>query len=328
MFKRKTSWLGIGLALVFLVLFLYRVDFRQLLQVLGQANYVYIVPAIMVYFFGVWLRAVRWRLLLQSLGNFPPHRLMPPIVVGFAINNILPARVGLIARAYLVGAWEGISKIGSGATVAVDQLFDGLALLFFLEVIAIAVPLPPWARALALVAAIVFIGFFVLLLIVALSPRLTVQLAGKLTRRLPERWQPRVADGINMALNGLAPLQRPDKLAIAFSLSLLVWATEAAMYYIVSLSFGLHQPYYVMLLLMSIANIAITPPSLPGGIGPFEFFGKQTILLFGVSEGVATAYVAVLHATVLLPVTLVGLALLAARRTSLAQAIGWSGDQR
>lgn len=328
MFRRKTSWIGIGLAFVFLALFLYRVNFSQMVQVLQKANYLYIAPAILVYFIGVWFRAVRWRFLLQSLGKFPSHRLVSPILIGFALNNILPARVGVLVRAYLFGMWEGVSKIASFANVVVDQLFDGLALLFFLEVIAILMPLPAWARATALASAIIFVGFFVLLLILALSPRLTRWLVGKLTRWLPQRWQPRISDGVNMTLNGLASLHRPDRIAIAFFLSLLVWATEAAVYYIVALSFGLEQPFYVMLLLTSIANIAITLPSLPGGIGPFEFFGKQTLILFAVSEAVATAYVAIVHIVVLLPVTLVGLALLALKRVSIAEAVGRNQEKK
>lgn len=322
MLRKKTSWIGFGLAGLFLVLFLYRVDLGQLVQALKGANYLFLVPAVVVYFVGVCLRAIRWRLLLLSVSNIPPHRLFSPIVIGFAVNNILPARVGLIARTYLLGVRERISVIASGATVAVDQLFDGLALLFFLEAIAVLVPLPAWARAIALAAAALFLSFLGIFLLLALRPHLTRRLAGKLTGRFPQKWQPRVSHGVDMALEGLSSLRRPDRLALAFVLSLLVWSTEAAMYYIVSLSFGLGQPYHVVLLMSSIANIAITLPSLPGGIGPFEFFGKQTLTLFAVPEGVAAAYVGVVHVVLLLPVTIVGMAMLAWKRVSLAEATG------
>lgn len=322
MLRKKSSWIGFGLAGLFLVLFLYRVDFGQLVQALKEANYLFLIPAVLVYFVGVWFRAVRWRLLLLSLSNIPPHRLFSPIVIGFAVNNILPARVGLVARIYLLGVRERISVIASGATVAVDQLFDGLALLFFLEVIAVVVPLPAWAKAIALAAAALFLTFLGIFLMLAIWPRHARRLAGKVAGRFPQKWQPRISHGVDMALEGLASLRRPDRLALAFLLSLLVWSTEAAMYYIVSLSFGLAQPYHVLLLMASIANIAITLPSLPGGIGPFEFFGKQTLTLFAVPEGVAAAYVGVVHVVLLLPVTIVGLTMLAWRRVSLAEATG------
>jgi len=328
LFKRKISWIGLALAAVFLALFLYRVDFGQMVQVLRKANYYYIAPAILVYFIGVWFRAVRWRLLLRSLGDFPSRRLVSPILIGFAINNILPARVGLIVRAYLLGIQQGVSKIASGATVVVDQLFDGLALLFFLGIIAIIIPLPAWAKATALVSAIIFIGFFMLLLVLALSPHLTRWLVERLTHWLPSRWQPGIADSVNKVLAGLAPLQRPDRIAIAFFLSLLVWAIEAGVFYLVAFSFGLGQPFPVMLLVTSISNIAITLPSLPGGIGPFEFFGKQTLTLFAVPEATATAYIAVLHIVLLLPVTLAGLGLLALKRVSIAEATGRNREEK
>lgn len=311
-----------AITVAFLGLFLYRVDFSQMAAALARANYIYLAPAVLVYFVGVWFRALRWRFLLLSLGRITPQRLFPPIVMGFAINNIIPARLGLVARAYLVGEREGISKIASGATVVVDQLFDGIALLLFLEVIALFVPLVGWAKAMAWLAALVFGGFFAIFFFLAYSPPTAHRLVGAVTRFLPPTLHMRIDQWLDLALSGLTSLHHPARLVVVFFLSLLVWLTEAAMYYLVSFSFGMGQPFYVILLVCSIANIAITLPSLPGGIGPFEFFGKQTLLLFGVGEAVATAYVAVLHVTLLLPVTLVGLGFLGWSNVKMAEIIG------
>ncbi len=63
----------------------------------------------------------------------------------------------------------------------------------------------------------------------------------------------------------------------------------------------------MLMLATSTANIGITIPSLPGGIGPFEVAASETLKFFGVGGDVATAYSLVLHAALLLPPILLGI---------------------
>ncbi|MFQ5827025.1 MAG: hypothetical protein ACE5IA_06680, partial [Dehalococcoidia bacterium] len=101
---------------------------------------------------------------------------------------------------------------------------------------------------------------------------------------------------------------------------------EIGSYYIVSFSFNLGQPYHIVFLAGSMANWGILLPAAPGGIGPFEFFGQQTLLLFGVGAGLAAAYIGFVHLMVLLPVTVVGLGFLSWEHRSLAEVTRVEGD--
>jgi hypothetical protein len=58
------------------------------------------------------------------------------------------------------------------------------------------------------------------------------------------------------------------------------------------------------------ANLAIAAPSTAGGIGPFEYFARTVLVVFGAGVAAATAYALVLHALLIVPATLAGLALL------------------
>jgi len=49
-----------------------------------------------------WLKAWRWRLMLSPVGSYRPVKdLLPPIMIGFSFNNILPARIGEVARCFV-----------------------------------------------------------------------------------------------------------------------------------------------------------------------------------------------------------------------------------
>lgn len=315
-------WLTLILALVFLFFFFRGAKLWEMWQALSHANYLLVLPAIVAYFAGVWVRAWRWRIVLSPLGNFPAHRLFPPIVISFALNNIMPARVGLIARAYLVGKRERISKLSSGSTIVVDQLFDGVALLFLLAVISFWVPLAAWMETIAIVVSVIFGTLLLLLWTLAPFPDWFHRILHRLLRRFPEQAQKRTWEWVESGLWGLRTLRSPGKLLPVFFLSILVWLMEAAMFYFVSRSFNLGLSYHMLLMAVAIANLALILPSLPGGIGPYEYFGKQTLLLFGVREAAATVYLAVVHLSFLLPVTILGLILLWWQRHTLSEVAG------
>jgi uncharacterized membrane protein YbhN (UPF0104 family) len=78
------------------------------------------------------------------------------------------------------------------------------------------------------------------------------------------------------------------------------------MYFLIALGFGLGLPPTAYLLTTAFANLAGMVPSAPGYVGPFEFGALASLSLFGLSADRALSYVLVLHAALLIPVTLLG----------------------
>ena len=70
MFTSKRFWLGLLVSVLFLVLFLYGIDYPQTGEALKDANYIYILPAVAVYFGSLFFRTYRWQFLLRHLA--PP----------------------------------------------------------------------------------------------------------------------------------------------------------------------------------------------------------------------------------------------------------------
>src|SRR5688500_19694468 len=64
MARKKRTWVGIAVSLLCLYLVFHSLDAEALADALRQTNFLYVVPALGVYFLGVWLRSLRWRLLL------------------------------------------------------------------------------------------------------------------------------------------------------------------------------------------------------------------------------------------------------------------------
>ena len=121
--------LGIAITLVCLALAVYGVNFAELQKALAGANYALIVPALLLWLVGYIARTLRWRAILAGSPVGSLTGLFGVLMVGFATNNLLPARLGEFARAYLLRRRTGLRKTFVLASIFLERIFDGLALV-------------------------------------------------------------------------------------------------------------------------------------------------------------------------------------------------------
>src|SRR5437588_12436864 len=114
-------------ALLLLVANSVRGEADQLTAALSSADWRLIVPAVGLYFIGVWLRSARWGLLLPE-HTVKTTTLFRALLVGFTVNNLLPLRMGEVARAYLLARWAQVSYPATVASLLVERVLDGLSL--------------------------------------------------------------------------------------------------------------------------------------------------------------------------------------------------------
>ena len=342
----RKFWIGLGLSALLLLLFLGTVHVRRMFEALAAANYAFVAPAIASYLISMAFRTMRWRVLLSHMRPIKVTRLYPVVVIGFMANALLPMRLGEVVRSYYVGEREGISKTAALATTLVEQVMDGLTLLFLIAAIAVFVPVTGLAESLGdragvawpLLAAALTVPFvcgFVLMMLFARFPDKTRAASNVLVRHLPDRIAPRVQELIGLFLAGLKPLRSPQTVAILFLLSVPVWVLKAGVYFFVAFSFGLDKVYQnlgdmavAQLLVSSISNLGSSIPSSPGGIGLFELVTRETLMLFpsglGIERSVAGGYAVVVHAVLLLSIIALGQLFLWAEHISIRN-LWWAG---
>ncbi len=286
-------------------------DFSSLGSSLREANYAFLIPAVALYFVSVWFRTLRWQYLLRNTKAIPQRRLYPVVVIGYMANNLLPVRLGELVRAYFLGTKENVSKTTALATIVVERTFDGVTLLLFAMALAMFLPMQKAFAGLGPLLVVLVIAAFIVvfgaLVLVASSRRFTDGMVSLGLRVVPKGQREKARSLVTRFVEGLESMRSPGKILALLLLSVPVWLTEAVMYYTISLGFGLNQLFTVILLVTAAANLAITAPSTGGGIGPFELATKVVLVAFGQEASLATAYAIVLHATLLIPVTLLGL---------------------
>ena len=321
MLKNRRFWIGLVITFIFLFLFIYQVrdDIGEMGQALGEANYLFLLPGILLYYLGVYFRAVRWRFVLKPLGSFSSIRIFPLIVIGMLVNNVLPARLGIVARAYILGEKKNISKMAVGGTMVVEQISDGVILILFAAIISFFVPLDGVLQQVIYITSGLFIVSLVLSLVLVSSPRLAQAAINVVLRFLPKRLRERTERWLLLLIEGLGIMRSPGQLLIVFILAALVWLCEAGLFYMVGFAFDLGLPFYVYLLAVSVANLAWVLLMTQGGLGPFDFALQQILIAFGISVGVASSYTLVSHALILMLTIPPGFVFLWMENLSLAQ---------
>jgi glycosyltransferase 2 family protein len=306
--------LSIVVTLVFLWLAVRNIEVATLGQALKSANYFFLIPAALCTLTGFSLRAVRWRRVLAPAKEVPFRRLFPVMMVGFAANNLLPARIGEFARAFLTGSRERISRSLVLATIVVERVFDGITLLALMTVTLLLFPLPMNDSTLqtVILAATAIFGVATLVLIgLILAPRIVLAPVMAGVVRLPTRIAERVTGLIDTFLQGLYALRNRKALVVISSFSIAIWSLECAAFGCVLLAFPLGLSVAEWLaasaFLVVFVNLGIMVPSVPGYIGTYQFFATLALGAFAVSPSYAFGLAIVAHAMQYVLITGIGL---------------------
>lgn len=290
---------------------------REVLDHARRADPFYLLLAVVLATATFPLRTIRWRIILRDVDGhrFPWLPLWHATAIGFMANNLLPARAGEVARAYVATRQLPVRFTTALASVGVERVFDGLVMLGLMAV-AIAAPSFPAQTlvggrslsTLATSAAALFGAVLLLALLVVHRPAPWLALFGRVARRLlPPAPAERVVHWADGIVAGLAVLKNPVRFAGVVLWSLVLWLTNAAAFAACFRAFGLHVPLEGALLLQGVIGFGVAVPSTPGFVGVFEAATLLTLTVYGVDSSLAVSYALTYHLTTFIPITLLGL---------------------
>lgn len=292
--KARQVLVTLTITVVFLFLVLYRVDLAEVRQAFSRTDYLYLLPVSLAMCLGLVIRALRWRYMLQSKQSIGTQAAFTALMIGYLVNNLLPARLGELARAYVLRRDEGISASFSLATIFVERILDMLVIMACL-----VIPLPffsysaPMKRVTILGWVILGIALIVLVLVIRWEQAMTslaVRAVGRFSTRLAES----VASILGNFVAGMRSLQG-RLLAPVFVLSILAWLSSAAALYLASLAMDIPIPFGGALFTIALLGISMMIPASPGALGTYEFFAVSGLAFFGVERAAAISLALLLH---------------------------------
>ncbi len=308
---RKGRIVGFLLTGAFLWIVARNVNGSELAAALAGADYRLVAPAALVTLCGYVLRTVRWQRIVRPVAPLPIGAAFGILMMGFAANNLLPARLGEVVRAFLLRRKTGARKTYGMATIILERVCDGLTLILFLGVISAFMRLPEWGREVQLFSSALFLGAAAGIALLLLQEDLVVRLSEAVFGRLPGRLHGPLMRAVGVFITGLHSLKSRRTIGLVLALSVGVWLLEAASYLLIINAFGIRlspdTPLLAAGFLLVVVNLGIMVPSAPGYIATFQFFAYTALGVFGVPKETGLAVAIVSHGMQWLLVTVIGL---------------------
>lgn len=257
---------------------------------LKSARYILLLPVFFILTASHISRAVRWKILMKSLGYNP--RLLNTffaVMVGYLANLALP-RLGEVLKCTILGKYEKVPADKLVGTILVERAVDVISLLIVF-IIAIATQAgiigeyaktmildnflsgkTEWMiiKASALIVALILLYFVLKFIFKKYSDIIVVKKIKMLFK------------GVGAGLSSIKNLQ--NKKAFIFH-SVFIWCCYAAGTYIgffvIKQTSGL--PIAAAFPVLAFASIGMI--ITPGGIGTYQLFIRQAMVLYGIEEG-------------------------------------------
>ena len=270
---RKTKTIPFIISIIIVLALIYFSDPYRIYISILSANKVYILLALFISVINIFLRALKWKVILgKSVGFF---ELMPIQLFGMTISSFTPGKIAEPAKAVLLKLRKGIPVSESLPTVIWERINDVLSTML-LSIVAI--------QAISIRSDILLLGAASLVFFVVVISVVVLAMKSKkfglrvffILRKLP--LMKYVSDDFVDRFYSI----KTGKISIikSFVITFVAWALEGAILGVVLASMGVSINFILLAGVIALSILIGTASSLPGGIGSSEFV---MIVLLGIA---------------------------------------------
>ena len=283
------------------------VDWRQTMDALrgAEIGWIALAAALMAGCYGCF--SLRWWVLLGCDPLLPPRRLFAALMMGLALNVVLPLRPGDGLRAYLVGRVYGGGISRALGSIVLERILDVAAVLFIGGLAGLLIPLPASMRgALIATSLLVAAAAAMVVSLVWLSAPLRSVL-DRMVIATGRRWPALVAGQLAEFARALAVGGSPMHLLLAAGIGMAGWALYSAAMIACCAALGIPSAVIGGLLMTAATNLGGMIPSSPGSIGVYHALAVLALGAVGTAQAPALAVALISHALIVAIQLLFGL---------------------
>ena len=293
---------GFIVSLVLLYFSLKDIRFHEIVATLLRADPLFIPLPLVFILVAVILCAFRWFRLAGSGVHYMDT--FAALMIGLFVNNILPARIGEVARAYVISKKRGLSFTYSFSTVLLDRFFDltGLLLMAFIFFPDESIP---QAVSRSIYILIAFLIFCIACLILFSRERFANRIADKLSKIRSPHFA-KLAVRVLAIQENLKRINSPFNLILSVVLSFCTWFSMTIALYLVILMLGIKVDFRDIPFVCALLNLGLTIPSSPGYVGVYQFLLVYLLAIFGVPKHEGFTISIIYHAMWFVPYNVIG----------------------
>jgi uncharacterized protein (TIRG00374 family) len=291
--KIQWSWvLTITIAAAALYFSLRGVAWGRIGEIVAHADAAYLGVVLLLTSLAMFVRSVRWGVLLGAEEKLPVTTVFWATAVGYLGNSVLPARAGELLRTQMISARSHLSRSYVFATALAALAMDVIVLVVLSAGVILTLPeTPEWLkRGSGTMAIFGLVGMAVLVLLPHCEP--LVKRVLSLTPG-PEKIRHRLVAVGEQFLLGLRAFHHVSRFAVFAAISFSVWFLDGFSAVLIGKALHVALSLPVAMLLLAGLALASSSPSTPGYVGVYQIVAVGILPAFGISKTDAIAYILV-----------------------------------
>jgi uncharacterized membrane protein YbhN (UPF0104 family) len=288
-------FLGLGIFLVWWSIKDLSADDRaQIRSSLSHARYLLIIPVFIILFLSHYIRALRWKMLLEPMGYHPSSRnTFFAVMIGYLTNMAFP-RLGEVLKCTVLARYEKVPVDKLIGTIITERIIDAISLV---AVFTVTLALQPGLysqlvetffqnsngdekKSAGLLVALIIAGIVILAVagwMIFKKKNFTDLFV--LVKRI----------ALNV-LRGVISVGRLKKRFLFISYTIIIWVLYLLAGYIgffalvETTGYGIREAFSIL----SAGSIGMIVT--PGGIGAYAILLEKTMMIYGLQKGIALAF--------------------------------------
>ena len=269
-------------------------DRKQISIALENARYVLLIPVFFILMLSHFVRSLRWRLLIETLGHRPTiANSFFAVMIGYLTNQALP-RLGEVLKCTVLSRYEKIPADKLIGTIIIERLVDAITLLIIFAITLLIQPtlyndlmrtffntsgdkeegLP------------FYIFLLIIIAIIALASGIWMFIKKKGIKELGQ-----VIAGIwRSIIKGIGTIRELKNRWLFIFYSITIWFLYYIAGYIGFSALRETEIYGVKEAFAILSAGSVGMVATPGGIGAYALLIEGTMQLYGLQKGVALAF--------------------------------------
>ena len=290
-------WLLVVLLAAVVYVLTKQVNYRQVWSAFAGVSWFFVFLAILANLSSILLKVASWRIIYNF--TFPGFRarwrdLTSALMIGFLVNALVPARIGELARAYVISRRESLygyslSRSTVFGTIVLERVFDGFVLAAIIFYGVFRMNLPSWAGRGAIVLLAIALIFGISLVVLEIKrEKIKAGAAAAQARHREEHpwWRKQLTKlhGIVARFSeGQQVLRSPGRVLAILCTTSASWMSQLTAVFLSLHAFHLGFTGFLgATLLLILINVAGALPATPGNVGIFQL---ATVIPLAIAYG-------------------------------------------
>jgi len=284
------AFFGFGISFILIYSTFKNFDFKIVFPVIKKMKIGFLFIFFISTFLEIMFRTLKWYFIILPLKKVDFLKLFKFEVISLGINNILPFRMGEVAKMFLLSKNYSLSKTTSLSTVFVERLLDtfilfGLFLIYsYIETINLGVN----KNFIILILLLVFITVLVFFIYIE-----KILNSGSFSNISVKH--PKIYDLIIKIKNGGLCFKKTYILFFTILSGVIQWNFDFLNNFFIAKSMDINLNYFKSAITVFAGSLSASIPSMPGYFGNYEYAISRVMILWQFDKNISVLFPTIIH---------------------------------